>query len=488
MVTIEWLLLIAGILLIISAFASKISDLLGFPVLVLFLAIGMLAGSDGPGGIYFDNAAWAQAIGVIALAYILFSGGLDTPLARVKPVIGGGLSLASIGVLVTALVAGLFAAWILSLSLLEGMLLGAVIASTDAAAVFSILRSNSLRLRGDIEPLLELESGSNDPMAVILTVSLLALLANPATSVVVLLGNLIRQIAIGVLVGYLAGRLGVALINSIRIKQEGLYSTITLALVALTYAGATLVGGSGILAVYLAGIVMGNSEFLHKNSLVRFHDGLAWLMQIAMFITLGLLVFPSRLPAVAVASLAITAVLIFIARPVAVWVSLALSRYTVREKLFVSWVGLRGATPIILATFPLLAQVPAAQTIFDVVFFVVITSVLLQGTVIARVAHWLKLIEPNAPATTSATTLTEKMIERVQEVELKATSRSINKRILDLHLPADIRLVLIERAGQQIIPSGSTTLLAGDRVLLTMEEAADRQRGELLLNSADQVR
>ncbi len=362
MVTIEWLLLIAGILLIISAFASKISDLLGFPVLVLFLAIGMLAGSDGPGGIYFDNAAWAQAIGVIALAYILFSGGLDTPLARVKPVIGSGLSLASIGVLVTALVAGLFAAWILSLSLLEGMLLGAVIASTDAAAVFSILRSNSLRLRGDIEPLLELESGSNDPMAVILTVSLLALLANPATSVVVLLGNLIRQIAIGVLVGYLAGRLGVALINSIRIKQEGLYSTITLALVALTYAGATLVGGSGILAVYLAGIVMGNSEFLHKNSLVRFHDGLAWLMQIAMFITLGLLVFPSRLPAVAVASLAITAVLIFIARPVAVWVSLALSRYTVREKLFVSWVGLRGATPIILATFPLLAQVPAAQT------------------------------------------------------------------------------------------------------------------------------
>lgn len=485
MISVEWLLLIGGLLLVLSALASKISDLLGLPVLVLFLAIGMLAGSDGPGGIYFDNAAVTQAVGVTALAFILFSGGLDTPLQRVRPVALTGLSMASIGVVVTAAVAGLFATWILGLPPLVGLLLGAVISSTDAAAVFSILRSKSLRLTGTVEPLLELESGSNDPMAVILTVGLIELITHPASSVLLLLRDLGVQIAIGAVAGYLAGRLGVWIVNSIRIKQEGLYSAVTIALVALTYGGVTLLGGSGILAVYLAGIVMGNRDFLHKNSLIRFHDGLAWLMQIAMFITLGLLVFPSRLPGVAAASLAITAVLIFVARPVAVWISLSLARYTAREKLLVSWVGLRGATPIILATFPLLAGLPAAQTIFDVVFFVVVTSVLLQGTTISLVARWLGLNETDAAPPKPALTLTQKMIERLQEVLLDPASPSAGKRILDLHLPADVRLVLIERDGEQLIPDGSTVLAAGDRILLTVGGTQQSQpSGELWLNGA----
>lgn len=483
MISVEWLLLIVGLLLVLSALASKISDLLGLPVLVLFLAIGMLAGSDGPGGIYFDNAAVTQAVGVTALAFILFSGGLDTPLQRVRPVALAGLSMASIGVVVTAVIAGLFATWILDLPPLVGLLLGAVISSTDAAAVFSILRAKNLHLTGTVEPLLELESGSNDPMAVILTIGLIELITHPASSMWLLLRDLGVQIIIGVVVGYLAGRLGVWIVNSIRIQQEGLYSAVTIALVALTYGGVTLLGGSGILAVYLAGMVMGNRDFLHKNSLIRFHDGLAWLMQIAMFITLGLLVFPSHLPNVAAASLAITAVLIFVARPVAVWISLSLARYTVREKLLVSWVGLRGATPIILATFPLLAGLPAAQTIFDVVFFVVVTSVLLQGTTISLVARWLGLKETNTAPLKPALTLTAKMIERLQEVVLVPASPSADKRILDLHLPADVRLVLIERNGQQLIPDGSTVLAAGDHLLLTVGDAeANQQRGELLLN------
>ncbi len=347
---IEVLLLIAGGLFIVSVLASKLSGLLGLPALVIFLAIGMLAGSDGPGGIYFDNAALAQAVGVTALAFIIFSGGLDTPLSRIRPVVAAGLVLSTLGVALTAAAVGLFAAWVLDLPLAVGLLMGAVVSSTDAAAVFSILRSKSSRLTGDLEPLLELESGSNDPMAVILTVGLINVITSPDSSLLGLLGTLVVQLSVGALAGYLFGRGGVALINGLRLQQEGLYNVVTIALVALAYGGTQVIGGSGFLAVYIAGIVMGNSDFIHKNSLVRFHDGLAWLMQIAMFLTLGLLVFPSQLVAVAGASLAIAAFLILVARPLAVFVGLSFTRHTRREKLLVSWVGLRGATPIILAT------------------------------------------------------------------------------------------------------------------------------------------
>lgn len=468
MSSIEWLLLIFGILFIVSVLAGKLSDLLGLPALVIFLAIGMLAGSDGPGGIYFDNAALAQAVGVTALAFIIFSGGLDTPLDRIKPVAAAGMVLATLGVALTAGAVGLFAAWVLHVPLAVGLLMGAVVSSTDAAAVFSILRSKATRLAGNLEPLLELESGSNDPMAVILTVGLINVITSPESSVMGLLGTLVVQLGIGALAGYLFGRGGVALINSLRLQQEGLYNVVTIALVALAYGGTQVVGGSGFLAVYIAGIIMGNSDFIHKNSLVRFHDGLAWLMQIAMFLTLGLLVFPSQLVAVAGASLAIAAFLIAAARPLAVFIGLGLSRYTVREKLLVSWVGLRGAAPIILATFPLLAGLPEAQLIFDVVFFVVLTSVLIQGTTIPLVARWLRLAVP--PPESVTLSLREHISEHLLEIELPANSAAAGKRIIDLRLPPQTLLVLIARDGHHIVPTGSTELRAGDQVLLTTEQ------------------
>ncbi len=477
--TIEWLLLLAGGLLIISILASKLSGLLGVPALVVFLAIGMLAGSDGVGGIYFDNAWLAQAVGVAAMAFILFSGGLDTPLARVRPVLGAGLALASLGVVLTSILAGLFAAWVLDLPVLVGLLLGAVIASTDAAAVFSILRSRSIRLRQPLEPLLELESGSNDPMAVILTVGLISLITGEASSLWSLAGMIAMQLAIGALAGYGAGRLGVALLNGLRLRQEGLYPVATIALVAITYGGATVIGGNGFLAVYLAGIILGNQDFIHKNSLVRFHDGLAWLMQIAMFLTLGLLVFPSELAAVAGVSLAIAAFLILVARPVAVFISLSLSRLPRRDKLLISWVGLRGAAPIILATFPLVAGLPQAPMIFNVVFFVVLTSVFLQGTTIPVVARWLRL-NASEPARV-VPSLREHISEHLLEIQLPAGAAAAGKRIIDLHLPRDVLLVLIERDGEHIVPTGSTELLAGDLILLAAQHDQDPEQIKQLL-------
>lgn len=479
MSSIELLLLIAGGLLIISVLASKLSGLLGLPALVIFLAIGMLAGSDGPGGIYFDNAALAQAVGVTALAFIMFAGGLDTPLQRIKPVATAGLVLATMGVAMTAAAIGLFAAWVLDVPLAVGLLMGAVVSSTDAAAVFSILRSKATRLAGDMEALLELESGSNDPMAVILTVALINLITNPETAVLGLLGTLVVQLGLGALGGYLFGRVGVAVINGLRLQQEGLYPVVTISLVALAYGGTQVIGGSGFLAVYIAGIIMGSSDFIHKNSLVRFHDGLAWLMQIAMFLTLGLLVFPSQLVAVAGASLAIAAFLILVARPLAVFVGLSFTRHTRREKLLVSWVGLRGATPIILATFPLLAGLPEAQLIFNVVFFVVLTSVLIQGTTIPQVARRLGLIA--APPESIAPSLREHIGEHLLEIELPAGSAAVGKRIIDLRLPPQALLVLIARDGQHFVPTGSTELRAGDHVLITAEqnELAEQVRQKL---------
>ena len=447
---------------------------------MIFLAIGMLAGSDGPGGIYFDNAALAQAVGVTALAFIIFSGGLDTPLQRIKPVAAAGLVLATLGVALTAAAVGLFASWVLDVPLAVGLLMGAVVSSTDAAAVFSILRSKSTRLAGNLEPLLELESGSNDPMAVILTIGLINIITSPESSVLGLLGTLVVQLGLGALAGYLFGRGGVALINGLRLQQDGLYNVVTIALVALAYGGTQVIGGSGFLAVYIAGIIMGNSDFIHKNSLIRFHDGLAWLMQIAMFLTLGLLVFPSQLMAVAGASLAIAAFLIVVARPLAVFIGLSLSRYTVREKLLVSWVGLRGAAPIILATFPLLAGLPEAPLIFDVVFFVVLTSVLIQGTTIPQVARWLRLAAP--PPEPVVPSLREHIGEHLLELELPAGSAAAGKRIIDLRLPPQALLVLISRDGQHVVPTGSTVLREGDHVLITTEQTqvAEQVRQKLL--------
>ncbi len=467
----EQILLGAAALLILSVIASKASGQLGVPALVLFLAIGMLAGSEGLGGIYFDNAQIAQAIGVVALAFILFSGGLDTRWRVVRPVLWPGMALSTVGVVLTAVIVALFAAAVLGLTPLEGMLLGAIVSSTDAAAVFAVLRSKGVQLKGSLEPLLELESGSNDPMAVLLTLGLTRLLIAPDTSLLELAGLFVQQAVFGLAGGYLFARLGVWVINRIRLNYDGLYSVLTIAVVLLSYAATAKLGGSGFLATYVTGLVMGRYDFVHKRSLSRFHDGLAWLMQIAMFLTLGLLVFPSQLLSVAGVALLTAAVLTLVARPIAVFLTLLPFRLGLRANLLVSWVGLRGATPIVLATFPLLAGVPNANALFNIVFFVVITSVLVQGTTIPFVSKLLNVNNPAAPSRDDPReTWINDLTAQLNEVRVGQESPAAGRPIVALELPANALVVLIRRGEGQIIPTGSSVLEAGDRLMVLANE------------------
>lgn len=463
----EYGLIAAAGLLLISVLVSKISDRFGVPALLLFLGLGMLAGSDGPGGIYFDNPTIAQFIGVIALVLILFSGGLDTEINQVRAVLKEGVLLSTLGVLITALITGWVCIALLDLPPLVGLLMGAIVSSTDAAAVFSVLRSKGISLKGHLKPLLELESGSNDPMAIFLTVGLIQLIQFPQCSPLNLIGLFFLQMLVGAVIGVLMGRLTVWLINHIRLGYEGLYPVLSLALVFLTFGLTSILGGSGFLAVYLTGIVLGNREFIHRRSLLRFHDGLAWLMQITMFLTLGLLVFPSRLVPVAGSGLLIAAALMLVARPVSIFITLPGRRFNIREKLFLSWVGLRGAVPIILATFPLLAQIPQADMMFNVVFFVVLTSVLLQGTTIAPLARWLKLDAPVTPKRIYPIEYTPVggFKSELKELAVPPHSPMVGKAIVELGLPNNFLVVLIARQNDFVMPSGGTIIEAGDTLL-----------------------
>lgn len=404
MIAIAELSIIIALLLLASILASKAASRFGVPSLLLFLLIGMLAGSEGLGGIQYDNPELTKAIGDLALIVILFAGGLDTQWSKIRPVLAPGLTLATVGVGITAFLLGTFAWLILGsfstfdigwqgITWTEGLLLGAIISSTDAAAVFSILRSGNLGLRGTLQPLLELESGSNDPMAALLTTQMVAIVATGEVSLWRLALSLILQIIAGVALGYGLGRGTVWAIHRLHLTAEGLYPVMTLALVLLTYGVSTNVGGNGFLAVYVAGVVVGNYPLpAAGNNIISFHDALSWLMQIVMFLTLGLLVFPSQLPSIAAVGIAIGLFLIFVARPIAVFSCLGLLRMPVKEKLFVSWVGLRGAVPIVLATFPLTSGIADADKIFNVVFFMVLISLLMQGLSLSPLAKKLGLM------------------------------------------------------------------------------------------------
>lgn len=464
----------AAALVLVAVLASKASARLGVPALLLFLAIGMVAGSEGIGGIDFADHEAARAVGVVALAFILFSGGLDTEWRSVRPVLGVGMTLATVGVLVTALVVGVVASWVLDVSLTAGLLLGAIVSSTDAAAVFAVLRSQRVGLAGRLRPLLELESGSNDPMAVFLTVGFLELLANPGTDALTLVPWFVLQMGVGAVVGLAMARVSVLAVNRLRLEYDGLYPVVLIAVVLATFGVADLLGGSGFLAVYLAGIMLGNASFIHKRSLVRFADGLAWMMQIAMFLVLGLLVFPSDLGPVAGRALLIALVLVFVARPVATTLVLALARFGVRPTLFVAWVGLRGAAPIILATFPLVEGIPQAETIFNVVFFIVITSVLVQGTSVARVARMLRVDAPVPRRTVAAIDLVESgsPTTTLHELVVGPAAPAAGQRVMDLGLPGGALVVLVTRADERVVPQGSTVLQPGDGLLLLADPLA----------------
>jgi potassium/hydrogen antiporter len=467
-VSFETALIIAAALLLVSVLVSKISDRSGIPALLLFLSLGMLVGSDGLGVIYFDNPGLSQMIGIVALNLILFAGGLDTQWNDVRPVLKHGVVLSTLGVLITALVMGIAAQYLLGFTLYQGLLLGAIVSSTDAAAVFSILRSKSLGLKGRLRPLLELESGSNDPMAVFLTVGMIQLLTEPNARLTDLFGSFVLQMAVGAALGLLFGKLLVFLANRITLGYDGLYPVMTLAIVFLTYGVTTTLLGNGFLAVYVAGIVAGHKDFVHRRSVIRFHDGVAWLMQITMFLTLGLLVFPSEIPPIMTTGILAAAALIFFARPISIFIGLLPTGYTFREKLFIAWVGLRGAVPIILATFPLIAGIAQADDIFNIVFFVVLTSALIQGASLPHVAKWLGVDAPVAkkPVYPIEFTPVSGFKSELKELTIPPGSFMEAKTIVELNLPQEFLIILIARENEFIQPSGGTTLQANDTLIV----------------------
>jgi potassium/hydrogen antiporter len=478
-------ILLAAVLLLAGVLLSKTSSRFGVPSLLLFLGLGMLAGSEGLLGIEFEDFALAQRYGIVALAFILFSGGAGTAWHDIRRVLAPGVALATVAVLLSAVVLGAIAAAILGLPLLHGMLLGSVIASTDAAAVFSILRSRGVAIVPRLRHLLELESGSNDPAAVFLTVGIIALIQGAAGGVIDLVWLFVVQMGVGLVAGWVLARGVVALINRLHLEFDGLYPVLTIAFVLLTYEGTAWLGGSGFVATYVAGLTIANAEFLHKRSLLRFHDAIAWLMQISMFVLMGLLVFPSHVIPVAGQAVLVAMVLMLIARPVAVLLTLVPFRVPIREVAFVSWVGLRGATPIILATFPVVAGIPDAETIFNVVFFVVLLSVLAQGTTIPSAARRLGVAAPFTATDqyTFDAIITGDEGHGLRQLTILEGAPAVGRSVVSLRLPAGVLLVLIYRDGQVIMPQGGTTLEAGDRIMLLAQDDAYQTARELLIGT-----
>lgn len=464
MITIDLLLFIGAILILISLLIAKLFHNIGIPTMLLFIAVGILAGSEGIGGIYFDDANLAQSIGIIALVFILFSGGLDTNWNDSKQVVLPSFALASVGVIITAVIIALFIMWLFDTTFLWGLLFGSIISSTDAAAVFSILRTGNISLKGKIKPLLELESGSNDPMAVFLTIGTIELLLSPEKSIIDLAIMFLLQIGLGGALGFGGGRLMAYLVNKLNFFYEGVYPIFALSIALLIYSSAAVLGGSGFLAIYIAGVVLGNCQFVHKRSLIRFFDGLAVLSQITMFLTLGLLLFPSELLDVIGYGFLLSAILMFVARPLSVFITLLPFKFPIKEKVFASWVGLRGAVPIILATFPLIMGIENSNLIFDLVFFIVLTSALIQGWSINFTAKLLNLaapLEKKRNIQIEFTSTTKDDTEMI-EIILPYSSSVVGKQIVDLNFPEESRIILVTRDERNIVPNGQTVLEGGD--------------------------
>lgn len=470
MFQVDQLILMAAILLLIGIISSKLSARLGMPVLVLFLGTGMLAGEAGIGGISFDNPILAHALGTLALAMILFDGGLQTPMASIRMVWKPASLLATVGVLITSMITGAAAAYILNLPLLDGLLLGAIVGSTDAAAVFSLLRNADIHINKRLKSTLEIESASNDPMAIFLTIGLLEVLVNDMPLGVGLLKLFVMQIGVGGVVGLLVGWASVQIINRIQLVTSGLYPVLVAACGLFAFGVAANLGGSGFLAIFVAGVMIGNRRIAFQRSTFLFHDGLAWMSQIVMFVVLGLLINPMSLLDVWLEGLMIAAILILVARPLAVTPILKMFGFTNRETGLVAWVGLRGSVPIILAIFPLIFGLEGAELIFNVVFFVVLISATLQGTTLPYVARKLGLTvaPPIVPAASLEITALEDVDADIVEYRLGDTARAVNRRLSQIALPDGTVVAMITRGKDVIPPRGSTLLQAGDHLFVVL--------------------
>lgn len=477
----ELLLFVGSILFFISILIGKAGHRFGVPVLLLFLGVGMVFGSDGFGW-NFENVQTAQTIGTICLTIILFSGGLDTKFSEIKPVIWPGVILATFGVFITAILTGLFTYWLsglmfpaVGISLLTAMLLASTFSSTDSASVFAILRSKGLSLKHNLRPLLELESGSNDPMAYMLTVMFLGIIqSGDHPSIPLVVFTVVIQLLVGAGMGYLLGKGAVRIINRIRMDNSSLYPILLLTLGIFIFAATYYLKGNGYLAVYIAGLVIGNAKFSHKRTSMRFIDGFAWMSQILLFLTLGLLVNPAELIDVIVPALIVSAFLIFIGRPLTVFLTLIPFRNLgFKDNLYISWVGLRGAVPIIFAILPLAAGVPHSRWIFNMVFVITLVSLLVQGTTLPMVARWLKLSEE--PEKYKAledfdVEFAEEIKSAMTEILITEETLRYGRNLIEMPFPDKTLVVMVKRGERFFVPTGQTELCEGDKLLVISDD------------------
>lgn len=472
------ILLIGAVLIFCAIMISKTGYRFGIPTLLLFLLVGMGFGTDGL-GLEFDSAADAQFIGMIALSIILFTGGMDTKLRDIKPVMAQGMILSTVGVLLTTLLTGGFIFWLsgysdmhIQMPMLTCLLLAATMSSTDSASVFNLLRSQKMNLKENLKPMLELESGSNDPMAYMLTIALIQVIASGSGfNMGLLVKDLLVQFFVGGVTGYAFGRFAVWLINKVNLSNSSLYPILLLSLVFITFTITDMLHGNGYLAVYILGVVVGNARLVFRKEINTFMNGLTWFGQIVMFLSLGLLVNPHEMLEVSISALLIGLFMIFVARPLTVGLCLIPFRQmTFKAKCFVSWVGLRGAVPIIFATYPVVSQIPGSQYIFNIVFFITLLSLIFQGMTIAPVAKWLNLDLPQEKEGNDfGVEIPEEIDSQLTDVTLTAEMLENGNRLMDMNISSGTLVMLVKRGTEFMIPNGRMELKVGDKLLYISE-------------------
>ena len=458
-------MIICALVLLICVTSTKILYKFGVPILLIFIVLGMIFGSDGLVGIYFNDYELSSKVCTIALIFIMFYGGFGTNWEMAKPVVMPSILMSTLGVVFTATLTGVFCFWLFKTTLLEGLLIGSIVGSTDAASVFAILRSQKLNLKGSIASMLELESGSNDPCAYMLTIIILGLMSGGGYGNIIPM--ILKQIIVGVVISIILAKLSVYLLRYTKFEIEGFYPIFITAVAVLSYSLSEYFSGNGYLSVYITGIIIGNAKIPHKKSIFQFFDGISWLMQIMLFFLLGLLAFPSKIPAVMIKGISISIFMVLIARPVAIFSILSWFKFPVKEKIFVSWVGIRGAASIVFAILAVTYGVSIDNDIFHIIFFIALFSVVVQGTVIPKLARKLDLIDNNESVLKTFNDYKEDKNTRLIEFTIDKNNIMANKKIMDANIPEDILVVMIKRNGDVFVPNGSTEILPGDILVLS---------------------